>query len=99
MPRVTETLLDSGDRFPHLVFHKVGGGTVCLPDDLVGAWGVVLLYRDHCDRTVRNSSRPLPERAGLRTKAHGATYTRNTAAMPYVYDMRASASRRSARAR
>src|SRR5215475_4482838 len=27
MPRVTEKILDSGDQFPHLVFHKVGGGT------------------------------------------------------------------------
>lgn len=26
MPRLTETMLDSGDRFPHLVFKKVGGG-------------------------------------------------------------------------
>jgi len=48
MPRVTETMLDSGDQFPHLVFPKVGGGTVCLPDDLAGIWGVVLLYRGHC---------------------------------------------------
>ncbi len=45
MPRNTETMLDSGDRFPHLVFNAVGGGTVSLPDDLAGAWGVVLLYR------------------------------------------------------
>ena len=47
MPRVTETMLESGDRFPHLMFNKVGGGTVRLPDDLAGAWGVVLLYRGH----------------------------------------------------
>jgi len=47
MPRVTEKMLDSGDRFPHLVFHKVGGGTVRLPDHLAGMWGVVLLYRGH----------------------------------------------------
>ena len=47
MPRVTEKMLDSGDQFPHLVFHKVGGGTVCLPDDLTGMWGIVLLYRGH----------------------------------------------------
>lgn len=47
MPRVTETMLDSGDRFPRLTFNKVGGGTVRLPDDLAGAWGVVLLYRGH----------------------------------------------------
>jgi hypothetical protein len=37
MPRNRETILDSGDRFPHLVFNKVRGGTVHLPDDLAGA--------------------------------------------------------------
>ncbi len=48
MPRVTEKILDRADRFPHLAFNKVGGGPVCLPDDLAGEWGVVLLYRGHC---------------------------------------------------
>ena len=47
MPRNTETMLESGNRFPHLVFNVVGGGTVSLPDDLAGTWSVVLLYRGH----------------------------------------------------
>jgi hypothetical protein len=42
-----DKILDSGDAFPRLSFDKVGGGQVCLPDDLAGEWGVVLLYRGH----------------------------------------------------
>ncbi len=47
MPRMSDTILDSGDTFPHLEFDQVGGGTLRLPDDLAGDWGVVLLYRGH----------------------------------------------------
>ena len=44
---MTDKMLDGGDAFPHLEFNKVGGGTVSLPDDLAGQWGVVLFYRGH----------------------------------------------------
>lgn len=47
MPRMTDKMLDSGDRFPSLEMNQVGGGTLCLPDDLAGDWGVILLYRGH----------------------------------------------------
>jgi hypothetical protein len=47
MPRMTDKMLDSGDRFPSLEINKVGGGTLRLPDDLAGDWGVMLLYRGH----------------------------------------------------
>lgn len=47
MPRMTDTMLESGDRFPHLALDKVGGGTIRLPDEVAGDWGVVLLYRGH----------------------------------------------------
>jgi hypothetical protein len=47
MPRMTDAILDSGDVFPKMTFHKVGGGQLTLPDDLAGHWGVVLLYRGH----------------------------------------------------
>ena len=47
MPRMTDKMLDSGDRFPHLELDQVGGGKLRLPDDLAGDWGVVLLYRGH----------------------------------------------------
>ena len=47
MPRMTETILDTGDPFPATEFDKVGGGKLRLPDDLAGHWGVVLFYRGH----------------------------------------------------
>jgi peroxiredoxin len=47
MPRMTDKMLDSGDRFPSLEINKVGGGTLRLPDDLADDWGVILFYRGH----------------------------------------------------
>src|SRR6476661_4941405 len=38
-------LLHNGDTFPRLTLDRVGGGSVSLPDDLAGAFGVVLIYR------------------------------------------------------
>jgi peroxiredoxin len=37
--------LNNGDRFPDLTFGSVGGGTLSLPGDLAGSFGVVLIYR------------------------------------------------------
>jgi peroxiredoxin len=39
------TLLRPGDQFPTLTVARAGGGTLHLPDDLVGHFGVILLYR------------------------------------------------------
>jgi peroxiredoxin len=39
------TLLRPGDQFPALTVARTGGGTLHLPDDLVGHFGVILLYR------------------------------------------------------
>lgn len=47
MPRMTDTMLDSGDAFPSLSLPKVGGGQLRLPHDLADDWGVVLFYRGH----------------------------------------------------
>lgn len=47
MPRMTTKILDSGEAFPSLEINKVGGGTISLPGDMEGSWGVVLLYRGH----------------------------------------------------
>lgn len=38
-------LLHNGDAFPRLSIAKVGGGTLNLPEDLKGSFGVVLIYR------------------------------------------------------
>jgi peroxiredoxin len=37
--------LHNGDAFPRLSIAKGGGGTLNLPDDLKGSFGVVLIYR------------------------------------------------------
>ncbi len=39
------TLLQNGTTFPALALPKVGGGTLDLPTDLAGSYGVVLVYR------------------------------------------------------
>jgi len=39
------TLLRPGDQFPALTVALAGGGTLRLPDDMVGHFGVILLYR------------------------------------------------------
>jgi peroxiredoxin len=51
------TLLHPGDRFPSLTTHLTGGGTLVLPDDLAGSFGVVLFYRGawcpYCNAQLR----------------------------------------------
>ena len=39
------TRLENGQAFPALQLPKVGGGTLSLPDDLSGGFGVVLVFR------------------------------------------------------
>lgn len=39
------TLLDNGTTFPEMTLTTVGGGTLSLPDDLAGSYGVVLAFR------------------------------------------------------
>lgn len=38
-------VLHNGDTFPTLEIPAVGGGTISLPGDLAGSFGVVLIYR------------------------------------------------------
>jgi peroxiredoxin len=40
-----KTLLHPGDQFPALTVARTGGGTLRLPDDLAGHFGVILFYR------------------------------------------------------
>lgn len=39
------TLLHPGDRFPKLTVSVTGGGTLGIPEDLAGHFGVILFYR------------------------------------------------------
>jgi peroxiredoxin len=38
-------VLHTGDPFPSLRVDRVGGGTISLPNDLAGSFGVILIYR------------------------------------------------------
>jgi len=50
-------LLSPGDAFPSLTVPRVGGGSLTLPDDLEGHYGVVLFYRGswcpYCNAQLR----------------------------------------------
>lgn len=39
--------LNNGEAFPRLQLAAIGGGTMNLPEDLAGRYGVVLIYRGH----------------------------------------------------
>src|SRR4051812_22086389 len=53
--------LINGQRFPTLSLPAVGGGTISLPDDLAGSYGVVLVYRGswcpYCNAQLASFSR------------------------------------------
>ncbi|MGB9113659.1 MAG: peroxiredoxin family protein [Acidimicrobiales bacterium] len=51
------TLLSPGDAFPSLALHRVGGGSLTIPDFLEGRYGIVLFYRGswcpYCNAQLR----------------------------------------------
>jgi len=53
--------LVNGQQFPTLSLPAVGGGTIALPDDLAGSYGVVLVYRGswcpYCNAQLASFSR------------------------------------------
>jgi len=55
--------LSNGQPFPSLEVPAVGGGTISLPDDLAGSYGVVLIYRGswcpYCNAQLAAFSRAL----------------------------------------
>ena len=66
------SLLRNGQQFPSLVVPAVGGGTISLPGDLAGSYGVVLIYRGswcpYCNAQLASFSRAAPMLAGLGAK-------------------------------
>jgi peroxiredoxin len=64
--------LRNGQLFPPLEVPAVGGGTITLPDDLAGSYGVVLIYRGswcpYCNAQLAAFSRALPALTGLGVK-------------------------------
>ncbi|MDQ6850390.1 MAG: peroxiredoxin family protein [Actinomycetota bacterium] len=55
------SLLQNGQSFPALDIPAVGGGTISLPEDLAGSFGVVLIYRGswcpYCNAQLASFSR------------------------------------------
>lgn len=55
------TRLSNGDAFPALTVDAAGGGTIHLPDDLAGFYGVILIYRGswcpYCNAQLAGFSR------------------------------------------
>jgi peroxiredoxin len=64
--------LHNGQQFPSLSFPAVGGGTVSLPDDLAGSFGIVLIYRGswcpYCNAQLAAFSRASETLAELNAK-------------------------------
>jgi peroxiredoxin len=64
--------LDNGQPFPSLEVPAVGGGTISLPDDLAGSYGVILIYRGswcpYCNAQLAAFSRAFDALAELDVK-------------------------------
>ncbi|MEE6178308.1 peroxiredoxin family protein [Mycobacterium sp. 050134] len=64
--------LDNGQPFPALDIPAVGGGTISLPGDLAGCYGVILIYRGawcpYCNAQLAAFSRALDVLTGLGVK-------------------------------
>jgi peroxiredoxin len=64
--------LRNGQPFPPLEIPAVGGGTISLPDDLAGSYGVVLIYRGswcpYCNAQLAAFSRALDALTDLGVK-------------------------------
>ena len=63
------TLLRPGDQFPPLTVALAGGGSLRLPDDMVGHFGIVLLYRGswcpYCNAQLSSFQRSLDHLADI----------------------------------
>jgi peroxiredoxin len=63
------TLLRPGDQFPPLTVALAGGGTLRLPGDMAGHFGVILLYRGswcpYCNAQLSAFQRSLGHLAGI----------------------------------
>lgn len=66
------SMLHNGDTFPALTVDAVGGGSISLPGDLAGSFGVVLIYRGswcpYCNAQLAGFSRAADTFAALGIK-------------------------------
>jgi peroxiredoxin len=70
--RLIMALLHNGAVFPTLKVDAVGGGTISLPDDLAGSYGVVLFYRGswcpYCNAQLAAFGRAQNKLSGVNAK-------------------------------
>ncbi len=82
MPR-----LENGQSFPSLTLPAVGGGTIALPEDLAGGFGVVQIYRGawcpYCNGQLRAFARARDDldAAGVRVAALSVDDEESSAAL------------------
>jgi len=87
-------LLHNGDRFPRLSIRKVGGGTIELPGDLAGSFGVVLIYRGawcpYCNAQLAAFARASAklDEAGVKVVAFSVDDETTTAALAAKHNVR-----------
>ena len=87
-------LLHNGDRFPRLSIRKVGGGTIELPNDLGGSFGVVLIYRGawcpYCNAQLAAFARASAklDEAGVKVVAFSVDDETTTAALAAKHNVR-----------
>lgn len=71
-PTANAYRLGNGDLFPELTADLVGGGTLSLPGDLAGHWGIVVFNRGHwcpfCQTQLTGFKRQLAELEEVDTK-------------------------------
>jgi peroxiredoxin len=86
--------LQNGERFPQLELAAVGGGTIVLPDDLSGSYGVVLIYRGswcpYCRAQLASFNRAASalEEVGVRVIALSVDDEATAAALVEKHDLR-----------
>lgn len=101
----TNARLNNGDTFPALSADLVDGGTLNLPQDLAGSWGVVLFYRGDwcpfCRGQLSDFQKHLEQFAGVNAKVVALsvdakadaeqTVNRHHLAFPVAYGLDAQA--------
>jgi peroxiredoxin len=80
--------LHNGDPFPSLSVPAVGGGTISLPDDLAGFYGIVLIYRGswcpYCNAQLAGFSRATEALNGLGAKVVALSVDDEASAAAFV---------------
>jgi peroxiredoxin len=85
---MTMSRLRNGQPFPPLEVPAVGGGTISLPDDLAGSYGVVLIYRGswcpYCNAQLAAFSRASDALTELGVKVVGGQRDDEEASMALI---------------